>query len=117
MNQLTNLFKVLSDETRLRILILLSKEELCVCQLSGILEVTQPNISKHLSKLRDLGYVSDERRDKFVFYRLIKENGSLISVLNDICGNLDQYPRLTADRERLADKEIYLNQCCGTPLE
>ncbi len=43
MNTLINTFKLLSDETRLRIILLLQQEELCVCQLTGILDISQPD--------------------------------------------------------------------------
>ena len=81
MNQLTNIFKILSDETRLRIIILLYQEELCVCELSGILDVPQPKISKNLAKFRDMNLVVDERKDKFVFYSLKDENKVRINTL------------------------------------
>ena len=81
MNQLTNIFKILSDETRLRILLLLYNEELCVCELSGILNVPQPKISKNLSKLRDMNLVTDIRKEKFVFYSLKTENKILLKLI------------------------------------
>ena len=49
MQTLTSIYKLLSDETRLRLLILLYQEPLCVCELVGILNVPQPRISKNLS--------------------------------------------------------------------
>lgn len=113
MNQLTSIFKILSDETRLRILILLYQEDLCVCQLSSILKVPQPRISKNLSKLRDLDLVDDERREKFVYYSLKKENNILINTLNNIIADFDSYPQLVEDQKRKGDKETFLKQCCG----
>ena len=110
-NNLLNLFKILSDETRLRIIALLFIEELCVCQLSGILDVSQPNISKHLSKLRDVGFVKDERKDKFIFYRLERENKFLISIIKNISDQLEAYPQLFADKKKMTSKEFYLSQC------
>jgi ArsR family transcriptional regulator len=44
-------FKVLSDETRLRILILLDRRELCVCEICQILDLSQPKVSRHLAKI------------------------------------------------------------------
>ena len=111
MNQLTNIFKLLSDETRLRMLVLLHQKELCVCELSGILDVPQPRISKNLSKLRDLNLVTDMRQEKFVFYTLKKDNPLLVHTLQSIMDHLDDYPILVADHIRLEDKEKYLNQC------
>lgn len=64
-------FSLLSDETRLRCLLLLQKEkELCVCEFGQILGSSQPKISRHLSLLRNSGLVSDERRGQWVYYRL-----------------------------------------------
>ncbi len=59
MTQLINIYKLLSDEIRLRMMLLLYQENLCVCQLAGIIDVPQPRISKHLSKLRDLNLVKE----------------------------------------------------------
>ena len=115
MNQLINLFKLLSDESRLRIIMMLYHQELCVCQLTGILELSQPTISKNLSKLRDLNLVKDTRKEKFVFYSLNLDNKVFIKLLDDIAENIELYPQLVLDKSRLSDKDIYLNQCC-TPV-
>jgi len=111
MNQLTNIFKILSDETRARIIILLYQEELCVCELSGILGAPQSRISKNLSKLRDLNLVLVERKEKFVFYKLRTENRILLNIIINIMNNFNSYPQLVTDQNRLMDKEKYLNQC------
>lgn len=101
MNNLTDLFKVLSDETRLRILTLLYNRELCVCQLQGILEEeSQPKISKHLAKLRDLGFVKDERKEKFIYYYL-SDNQMLKEILKSIIDNPNEYEVIKNDLERL----------------
>lgn len=64
------LFKFLSDETRLRCILLLQREkELCVCELSHTIGMIQPKISRHLALLRQSGLVSDERRGQWVYYR------------------------------------------------
>lgn len=64
-------FKLISDETRLRILLLLHSEgELCVCELVDALEDSQPKISRHLAQLRAHGVLTDSRRGQWVFYRL-----------------------------------------------
>jgi len=111
MDHVTDVFKVLSDETRLRIIILLAQGELCVCQLSGILAIAQPKISKHLAKLRDMGFVSIRRSDKFIYYRLEETNAILNCIAKDILANIDQYPRLIADQHRIDEKETFLKQC------
>jgi DNA-binding transcriptional ArsR family regulator len=65
------LFSLLSDETRLRCLILLQKKgELCVCEISQLIECIQPKISRHLALMRKCGLVLDERRGQWVYYSL-----------------------------------------------
>lgn len=100
--KLTPIFKLLSDETRLRVILLISCEELCVCELCGILNEPQPKISKKiLSKLRDLDLVSDQRKDKFVFYS-IKDNNKLLNHTTQfILNNIDDYPNILEDQSRL----------------
>jgi len=112
MDQLVNIFKLLSDETRLRIIILLSQQELCVCELSGILNVPQPKVSKNLSKLRDMNLVIGRRNEKFVYYTLKSDNVILTNTVKNIMANLVDCPQLTLDKNRLVDREKYLNQCC-----
>lgn len=111
MNKLTDFFKILSDETRFRIVILLVKQELCVCEICGVLELSQPKVSKHLAKLRDKGFVKDERKDQFVFYSLKIEDDLLKNFIMNIEDNIDKYPQLSMDKKRLVHKETYLSQC------
>ena len=64
-------YDLLSDETRLRCLMLLYKKgELCVCEFSQTLESSQPKISRHLALLRKSGMICDERRGQWIYYRL-----------------------------------------------
>ncbi|NIY93336.1 metalloregulator ArsR/SmtB family transcription factor [Vibrio diazotrophicus] len=65
------LYKALSEETRLKSLLLMhSQGELCVCDLMVALSISQPKISPHLAELRKHGLVLDERRGKWVYYRI-----------------------------------------------
>lgn len=67
-------FKALSDETRVRALLLLSgEEELCVCELVHALEISQPKISRHMAALRDAGIVSARREAQWVYYSINPE--------------------------------------------
>ncbi len=111
MNQLTNFFKILSDETRFRIVVLLAQQELCVCEMCGVLELSQPKVSKHLAKLRDKGFVIDKRKEQFVFYSLHIGDAVISDLINHILSNLERYPELKIDSDRLVYKEIYLKQC------
>ena len=61
-------FKALSEETRLRILKLLEEGELCVCDLTAALEMTQPTISFHLGILREAGLIKDRKAGRWSYY-------------------------------------------------
>lgn len=64
-------FKCLSEDTRLRCLLLICEMEvLCVCELMAALNESQPKISRHLAQLRQCNLLHDERRGKWVYYRL-----------------------------------------------
>jgi len=67
---LSRLLKVLSVETRVRIVQLLKGRALCVNALASRLDVTQGAVSQHLRIMRDAGLVIDEKRGYFVHYRL-----------------------------------------------
>lgn len=65
------LYKALSDETRLKSLLLIQKHgELCVCDLMQALNLSQPKVSRHLAELRKNGLVQNERRGKWVYYQI-----------------------------------------------
>ena len=66
-----HLFKTLSDETRLAIVMLLREAgELCVCDLCAATAESQPKVSRHMALLRESGLVIDRREGKWVHYRL-----------------------------------------------
>jgi ArsR family transcriptional regulator len=66
----SRVFRALGDETRVRIVALLSHGELCVCHVERALELPQPTISRHLAVLRTAGVVSARRDGTWVYYRL-----------------------------------------------
>lgn len=69
--QLSQFFQLLSDDTRLRSLLLIQQQgELCVCELVHALGIIQPKVSRHLAALRDAGVVMDRRQGQWIYYRL-----------------------------------------------
>lgn len=66
-------YKALGDEKRLLIVRLLGFREMCVCELTGALGISQPNLSHHIKKLEQAGVVKSERRGKWVYYSLVDE--------------------------------------------
>jgi ArsR family transcriptional regulator, arsenate/arsenite/antimonite-responsive transcriptional repressor len=97
------LFKSLADETRLRILCLLTaKKELCVCDIMRVLGITQSKASRHLRYLYNLGLVTDRREGLWMYYSLCVAPGShgdkLLKVLHEM---LEPLPEAKALRQRL----------------
>jgi len=64
----SRLLKALANETRLKMLKLLSLREMCVCELTVALDLTQPTASHHLNILQTVGLVKDRKEGKWVFY-------------------------------------------------
>ena len=111
MEALVDFLKLISDETRLRIMALLYHQQLCVCELCGVMDVSQPNVSKHLAKMRDTGFVRDEKRGQYVFYSLNIENGVFKDILKRILADSDNLPILTEDLKKAKDALKYLELC------
>ena len=62
MREAARFFKALSDESRLKMLwLLFNRQELCVCDVMAVLEITQSKASRHLSALRHIGIATDRR--------------------------------------------------------
>lgn len=99
------LFKCLCDDTRLKLTLLLSNGEMCVCDLMTALDLSQPKISRHLALLREQQLVVSEKRGQWVYYRLSPE---LPVWALDI---IDQ--ALTASQQEItALKPFSEGQCC-----
>lgn len=96
-------FKALSDPLRLRMIYLLTRrEELCVCHFIDVLALPQSTISRHLSRLRQLGLVETRREGKWVHYRLSKESSAILGKLTPLVAELGKSePQLLMDAEKL----------------
>ena len=104
MKELEQYFKALGDTSRLRILNLLLHGELCVCDIQYVLEATQPNVSHHLSYLKNSHLVMDRRDGYRIFYRLADPRQGvkkrLFEFLQEAYRNEEQFQ---ADRKRLRE--------------
>lgn len=78
-NQISKLFKVLSQPARIEILLAIGSEEACVCHLEAMLKMRQAYISQHLMALRQAGILDTRRDGRFIFYSLA--NPSLIDLI------------------------------------
>lgn len=67
----TLVLKALADETRLRILNLLYDQELCVCDIMAVLQITQTKASRHLIYMKNAGLLADRKEAQWVHYSLV----------------------------------------------
>lgn len=67
---MTDIFKALSEESRLRILSLLQESEMCVCEIEDSLHLTQSNASRHLTVLRKCGILESYKQAQWAYYRI-----------------------------------------------
>jgi len=84
MHHTAQLFKALSEVTRLRILSLLSRGELCVCEIEAGLELPQSTISRHLGLLRQTGLVHGRRKGVWMHYRLAEPQAEVHKAVVDM---------------------------------
>ncbi len=68
------IYKIFGDKTRLHLLSLLSRRECCVCELTDIVNMSQPGISQHLRKLKQAGIVKERKTAQWVYYSLDGQN-------------------------------------------
>ncbi|RDW19416.1 ArsR/SmtB family transcription factor [Oceanobacillus chungangensis] len=68
------ILKLLGDQTRLTMMKILDQHVCCVCEFVEIFQMSQPAISQHLRKLKDIGLVREERKGQWIFYSVNKRN-------------------------------------------
>lgn len=99
---LTKLFRALADETRVRIVALLAHGELCVCHIEKALDLSQPNISRHLGILRMAGIVDARRDGTWVYYQLAtQENEAVQEMLATLAKTFGAERAIRADHAKL----------------
>lgn len=70
MRDKTEIFKAISEPSRVRILMMLLQKKLCVCEITHILGLSTATASNHLSLLRDKGFIEDEKQGKWINYMI-----------------------------------------------
>lgn len=94
------IFKALSDETRLRILSVLWSKEMCVCEIEASLGLTQSNVSRHLTILKNAGLINGDKRAQWMYYNMdqvfLREHAILCEYLQTQFGKLRTYEKDTA---------------------
>lgn len=96
-------FRALADETRLRILaLLLNSGELCVCDLTATLQLPQSTVSRHLSYLKNAGWVNDRREGVWIFYTVITDDDMKRQLAEVLKERLTEIAVVADDIKRLA---------------
>jgi len=114
MDEILTSIKAVSEEIRVRLLLLLMDREACVCELMAVFNMAQSKLSHHLIALRDAGLLQDEKRRKWNYYRV--NTKSLNQVNRELLLSLSQW--LTDDsivhRDRKALEEVreQMQICC-----
>ncbi|MEZ9526414.1 metalloregulator ArsR/SmtB family transcription factor [Enterovibrio norvegicus] len=110
-----NFYKCLADETRLKTLLLLEREEeLCVCELMAALDESQPKVSRHLAQLRKCGLLTDRRQGQWVFYRI---NADLPAWAKDVLTTTMKANATFLEEDmtrlcRMGDRPARASACC-----
>ncbi len=90
-NEYADVLKLLADKTRLIILKILSETDCCVCVFVEVLDISQPAVSQHLRKLKDLKLIEEERNKQWVLYSFAQDSkysDFVQNILNLIPNNL-----------------------------
>lgn len=114
-------FRLLADPARVRILLLLEKEELSVAELQEILSMGQSRISMSLSQLRQAGLVEDRRNGKHSLYRIhedLQGNTELIGLLRQAASEISESAQDAASldlalRKRRDRMRAYFDELAG----
>jgi ArsR family transcriptional regulator len=119
MKDVVNIFKAMADPTRLRIVLLLRRRELCVCELMFVLRMEQSRVSHHMRVLRDAGIAEDVREGRWITYRLAETarlflEGLLAGGLRD---RIDRSGEAAADARKLEAciRENVRGRVCDAP--
>jgi len=102
--EIVSIAKALSDENRVRALMLLSGRELCVCRIVEFLKLAPSTVSKHMSILKAAGLVVSRKDEKWMHYKLAQKEGS--SAIRDILDWLSKH----------MSGEVTKSTCCGRSI-
>jgi ArsR family transcriptional regulator len=108
---LVTLFSALADRTRLRILNLVRRREVCVCYFVAILDETQPKISRHLAYLRKAGLVRTRRDGKWIHYSIARPSDPAAAAVLEATLNA-----ITSDKQMQRDASSLERACCAVKL-
>ncbi|MBZ0264944.1 metalloregulator ArsR/SmtB family transcription factor [bacterium] len=103
MEQIIEYLKALSEENRIRILLILEQAgELSVADIGNVLNIPQPKVSRHLARLRLAGWVKERRWRGFSLYRIELPHGNVYrEFLINLASTHERHPEFAMDMQRL----------------
>lgn len=108
--------KALAGKARLRIVKLLQSRSLCVCELSHILRISQPAVSRHLKRLMEAGIVAVRQEGWWSSYALRRQAGGAGALICCVRSWLNRDPIVIGDRKVLRKTDRRCLAGCGDPL-
>ncbi len=107
------LFKALSDPNRLRILKMLQSKPLCVCEITTVLKLATSTVSKHLSVLKQSGFINETKNGKWIDYSINIRPGDqrVSSILSSLDFWIDDDETIIKDKKRV--KNVDRHVVCG----
>lgn len=115
MHDFMDIVRALTEENRIRILMVLRGRELCVCQLTGFLDLSPSTTSKHLSILRQARLIENRRRGKWVYYSLAdgaRAHPLVCEAITWVTHSLENAPAILEDQRRIRDILERENRFC-----
>jgi ArsR family transcriptional regulator len=108
--------RALGDPIRWRIIRLVSRDALCVCELADILEMPQSSVSSHVQVIRKAGLLESEKCEKWTYFRVQACYLKLLRTLDELTGDDDRDPAWAEDdRETLERLTARQRTCCPRP--
>ena len=98
--------KALTDENRVRILMALRRQEMCVCQITGFLDLSPSTTSKHLSILRQARLIDSRKKGKWVYYAVAdssRAGNAVREAITWVGRTLENDPAILRDQRRIHD--------------
>lgn len=112
MRSFIRVMKAVSDPNRVTILKMLGKKELCVCEITAVLELAQSTVSKHLKILEEAGLVAYRKMGPWIFYSLVEQSNEYAeSLLHHLHAWLEEDAGIVNAQKKL--ESINLRKICA----
>ncbi|MFB1081976.1 ArsR/SmtB family transcription factor [Jeotgalibacillus sp. JSM ZJ347] len=92
--------KLMGDKTRLTMLRILADHDCCVCEFVEIFQMSQPSVSQHVRKMKDIGMIKEQRKGQWIVYSLNES----FEGYDMICSILEQLPTQDHHLEQLIEQ-------------